>query len=540
MKRVVSFSLWGNNPTYTLGAVKNAQQARALYPGFEFWFYVHTETVPSEIINQLTLLPHVKLIFKTGDLKTCKPMMWRFEAIDDPEVEIMLSRDTDTRILLREILAVDAWLKSDKLFHIMRDHPDHNFEILGGMFGTKKLPSLPNWQEVMDQIIQQKDGDKGCDQEFLKRYIYPVIKNQALIHASFHLYEPDAVAFPIPYDADYKFVGEYVYADESRSSSHIATLKTGLACKTVEQVHWITSFYVLPEKDAQAVQRNEELYTCLYHNLQNPHIAKIHLYVDDLKALNKALTLPQANKIVVIGLGKQPLYADLFNYAIAHLAAATCVIANSDIYLYKCDLEVLRQLGNTIFALSRHEADLTCAVFGFGSHDAFMFNSQYLTPAITEHMQHVQNVAGSDDNIVNILVEQGYTLLNPCFEIMLVHLHQSNLRTYTAKKIVEGRHFIKQDYFVKNNTLDTAYASDADFTFYPGVDHNGDDLYVDRGASVALLKVQCKKDGACDGFNTLGFFKKNITVATLQETTWIHKQTAHGIFVKKHKDIHFN
>ena len=28
--------------------------------------------------------------------------MWRFEAIDDLEVEIMMSRDTDTRIYLRE------------------------------------------------------------------------------------------------------------------------------------------------------------------------------------------------------------------------------------------------------------------------------------------------------------------------------------------------------------------------------------------------------------------------------------------------------
>ncbi len=40
-----------------------------------------------------------------------------------------MSRDTDTRILLREKLAVDDLLKSDKLLHIMIDHLYHYFVI---------------------------------------------------------------------------------------------------------------------------------------------------------------------------------------------------------------------------------------------------------------------------------------------------------------------------------------------------------------------------------------------------------------------------
>ena len=30
------------------------------------------------------------------------------------------------------------YFKSDKIFHIMRDHPHHSHYILGGMFGIKK------------------------------------------------------------------------------------------------------------------------------------------------------------------------------------------------------------------------------------------------------------------------------------------------------------------------------------------------------------------------------------------------------------------
>ena len=41
----------------------------------------------------------------------------------------MLSRDCDSRLNKREKLAVDELLKSDKNFHIMRDHPWHNTEM---------------------------------------------------------------------------------------------------------------------------------------------------------------------------------------------------------------------------------------------------------------------------------------------------------------------------------------------------------------------------------------------------------------------------
>jgi protein O-GlcNAc transferase len=227
MKRVLTFSLWGNNPTYNIGAIKNAELALVFYPGFECWFYIHTESVPSETVEALKLINNVKIIFKSGDLNSCKPMTWRFEAIDDPDVEIMMSRDTDTRILLREKLAVDEWLASDKIFHIMRDHPHHYFTILGGMFGTKKINGLSSWKNIIDTIPQNgsQNGTRDYDQFFLNDHIYPRIKNNSLIHTSFTIFpQENNKCFPIPYCYDNRFVGEYVYADESRSQYHINEL----------------------------------------------------------------------------------------------------------------------------------------------------------------------------------------------------------------------------------------------------------------------------------------------------------------------------
>lgn len=222
MKKVISFSLWGDNPTYNIGAIKNAEQAINFYPDFECWFYIH-ENVPKETIDILKSMSNTKIVIKRGDLNKIKPMMWRFEAIDDPDVEVMISRDTDTRFTMREQLAVNEWLNSNTIFHIMRDHPHHNFCILGGMFGTKKIKELPNWTAIMDTLNQI--GHRDYDQTFLRDVIYPIVKNNSTIHASFHKMEHNAKDFPIKYCNELRFVGEYVYYDETRSSIHINELR---------------------------------------------------------------------------------------------------------------------------------------------------------------------------------------------------------------------------------------------------------------------------------------------------------------------------
>ncbi len=223
--KVISFSLWGSKQIYAVGAVRNAKLAKQFYPDFQCWFYIHKETFPKNTIKILKKLDNVKIIYKSGDLSKIKPMMWRFESIDEPEVELNMSRDVDTSILLREKLAVDEWIKSDKLFHIMRDHPWHKYPIQGGMFGVKK--SNITWRDKIDSLIQQ--GDYNYDQPFLQEIIYPLYKDNCMIHASFNKLEGiDCRDFPITHDKDdYRFVGEYVYEDEKRNEKNIEELKRG-------------------------------------------------------------------------------------------------------------------------------------------------------------------------------------------------------------------------------------------------------------------------------------------------------------------------
>ena len=135
MKKIISFSLWGDNPTYTVGAIKNADLALEIYPGWICRYYVGKST-PIDIVSSLVERENTE-VFVMSEPGNWTGMFWRFYPASEPDVEVMLSRDTDSRLNLREAAAVDEWLAGDKNFHIMRDHPYHATEILGGMWGVR-------------------------------------------------------------------------------------------------------------------------------------------------------------------------------------------------------------------------------------------------------------------------------------------------------------------------------------------------------------------------------------------------------------------
>ena len=64
-------------------------------------------------------------------------MLWRFLPVLDPQVDVMVSRDLDSRLTTREQAAVQEWLHTGLAFHVMRDNPMHGTEILGGMWGAR-------------------------------------------------------------------------------------------------------------------------------------------------------------------------------------------------------------------------------------------------------------------------------------------------------------------------------------------------------------------------------------------------------------------
>jgi hypothetical protein len=196
-------------------------------------------------------------------------------------------------------------------------------------------------------------------------------------------------------------------------------------------INIITSYYI-----AKDLKRYEELIETLKKNIESPFINKIHLFVDDenaMKRLNDNFSNLINNKIIIIKVGHQPLYGDLFKYAIEKLANTICMVTNSDIYIQNCnDIRILNmiQKTKTCFSLSRHESDGTRPQVDnyYGSHDSFLFNPSNIDIDIIKDLNFYQNNLGSEGRVMGELIKQGLRVLNPCLQIIIVHNHSSNYR----------------------------------------------------------------------------------------------------------------
>jgi hypothetical protein len=217
MKKIISFSLWGDNPKYTIGAIKNAELTPIIYLGWTSRFYCG-KSVPSEIIETLKKISTTEVILMEED-GNWEGMFWRFLACDDSD--IMLSRDTDSRLNLREKLAVDEWLNSDKDFHIMRDHPHHTTEILGGMWGCRN-GILKNMKTLINDY--KKGNFWQVDQNFLREKIYPIVKNNSYIHDEFFDYNYERKKFPTE-RINKEFVGDVFDENDIRHPEYWKYIK---------------------------------------------------------------------------------------------------------------------------------------------------------------------------------------------------------------------------------------------------------------------------------------------------------------------------
>ena len=197
MKRVVSFSLWGSSEVYLRGALDAVEQVAEFYPGWESWFFLGAD-VPAT--TREALLASGARVLEGKAWGPWAGMYWRFLAACDPEVDIMISRDVDTRILPREVAAVSEWLDSGKVLHIMRDHPKHEMPIMGGMWGCRAAA----FRNLESMILRwNRFGRYGCDQEFLARVIYPRFVDDAWIHSEIIRFPPESIhRFPLPREGE--------------------------------------------------------------------------------------------------------------------------------------------------------------------------------------------------------------------------------------------------------------------------------------------------------------------------------------------------
>jgi hypothetical protein len=218
--KILSYSLYGDDTRYIQGAIENAQLYKHVYPGWGMRVY-YDSSVPKTVLQ--TLRAHgVELLNFTGS-KLSK-MTWRFLPLSELNVDIFCSRDIDSRLSLRERVAVYDWLSSGRKFHIMRDHPSHSsFAMSGGMWCAKSQ-AVPNMKSLLEQAMLSNDYLE--DMDFLNNKIWPLASKDVLQHDSFSCDKFGAKPFPIP-RVGLEHVGS-VYIDGEMRQKDVELLKASV------------------------------------------------------------------------------------------------------------------------------------------------------------------------------------------------------------------------------------------------------------------------------------------------------------------------
>jgi len=213
MKKIISYSLWGNDKKYIEGAKKNIELAKTWFPDWEVKLYLSTNTEFNFNSDNLEIIYRTESQQQDG-------CFWRFEECDSDNIVIV--RDLDDRLSERHKFVVDEWLNSDKNIHIVRDHPNHLYPIMAGLWGCRNgvlkglKDSINSWQNKSYYTT---------DQDFLKTVIYTnQFVNQFLIHDPYH--KPIGIEKNINISRkNYEFLGDTFDSDENRVEDYWKIIK---------------------------------------------------------------------------------------------------------------------------------------------------------------------------------------------------------------------------------------------------------------------------------------------------------------------------
>lgn len=220
MKNIISFSLYGSNPIYQEGAIENIALAHQLYPEWTCRLYISQE-IPSPVIDVLERKGAEVVRMQRRHKEDGK--FWRFLPASENDLNLLIVRDTDSRINEREVQAVNAWIASSKNFHIMRDHPHHTTLILAGMWGCKghmlhrMRRLILTWDLLNKATGERSFTNWNDDQAFLHYMVYPRVQHDAMIHSDLISFEGEQVT-PFPNQrCGLEYVGEPYRCEEERS-----------------------------------------------------------------------------------------------------------------------------------------------------------------------------------------------------------------------------------------------------------------------------------------------------------------------------------
>ena len=182
-ENVIAYSLWGTEPRYLTALLENVGILPHLFPAWSMRVYYDT-TADHNFVTDLGRrgVQLRQMILPPGQPEQ-RRLLWRMEALSDPSVKRFLIRDADALLTVKERVAVDGWLNSDRYFHAMRDWYTHTDLIPAGLWGGVG-GILPPPGDLFRASTFWRIGNQHIDQDILSATVWPSIRRSLLIHDS--------------------------------------------------------------------------------------------------------------------------------------------------------------------------------------------------------------------------------------------------------------------------------------------------------------------------------------------------------------------
>ena len=175
--RIISYCLFGSEPSSIEGAVANSKIASRIFPEWIVRIY-HDDTVPREALQSIRS-ENVQLV----NIKTKTPFepkeIWNLFVADDPCLERYLIRSTDSMLTAREKAAVDEWIDSGKHFHIMSAPFHIHHSVPNGLWGGTR-DAVPDMMSLIHKYMVNR-AQYGNVQQFLNKEIWQ-LANMSVFH----------------------------------------------------------------------------------------------------------------------------------------------------------------------------------------------------------------------------------------------------------------------------------------------------------------------------------------------------------------------
>ena len=105
MKKLICFSLWGDDKKYLHGALENAELSKRFYPDWRCRYYISRDNTPKNICEKLNSYDNCEIVWN-DETNSQSQRILRFAPLCENDVDYFIVRDLDSRVGEREAALV--------------------------------------------------------------------------------------------------------------------------------------------------------------------------------------------------------------------------------------------------------------------------------------------------------------------------------------------------------------------------------------------------------------------------------------------------